>query len=150
MTTASQSNTSSAPPTNAGSSSSASVPSPSTPNLKIDSHRLCRRPTGSPCSVMRAVKSSPQATAMTGVRQAQQQCRPTRKGRAASESCMAPLMRSLRSVVCGFYILFLMRFHLLRIRSNVMPGNIAVKVDSIGFHEICGPNGVRKSRKGRS
>jgi len=45
---------------------------------------------------------------------------------------------------------FLILSHLYRILFNEMPGNIAAKVDSIGFHEILGPNGVRKSRKGWS
>jgi len=48
------------------------------------------------------------------------------------------------------YFLFLILFHLFWILFNVMPGNIATKVDSIVFHEIFGPNGSRKSRKGWS
>jgi len=46
--------------------------------------------------------------------------------------------------------LFLSKVHLVLILDNEMPGNIATKVDSFDCHEIRGPNGVRKSRKGWS
>eukprot|EP00277_Geminigera_cryophila_P024669 CAMPEP_0179486716 /NCGR_PEP_ID=MMETSP0799-20121207/62908_1 /TAXON_ID=46947 /ORGANISM="Geminigera cryophila, Strain CCMP2564" /LENGTH=113 /DNA_ID=CAMNT_0021301529 /DNA_START=490 /DNA_END=832 /DNA_ORIENTATION=- len=46
----------------------------------------------SPCSLTTAVKSNPQAKAIAGSCRDQRRCRATRKGRAASESFMAPLV----------------------------------------------------------
>jgi len=72
----------------------------------------------------------------------------------AANASTAPCTRIFASLFCekqsaqDFH--FLILSHLYWILFNEMPGNIAAKVDSIGFHEILGPNGVRKSRKGWS
>jgi len=58
--------------------------------------------------------------------------------------CVSRLLRRTE------YFLSLILCHLFWILLNVMPGNRATRVDSIAFHEILGPNGSRKSRKGLS
>eukprot|EP00277_Geminigera_cryophila_P001855 CAMPEP_0179427580 /NCGR_PEP_ID=MMETSP0799-20121207/13481_1 /TAXON_ID=46947 /ORGANISM="Geminigera cryophila, Strain CCMP2564" /LENGTH=92 /DNA_ID=CAMNT_0021202675 /DNA_START=2003 /DNA_END=2282 /DNA_ORIENTATION=+ len=89
MTTASQSNTSSTPPTNAGSSWSAFEPSPSTSHARDPkAHRL-------QFSITTAVKSPPQATAIARACRAQRRCRATKKRKAASSSFMPPLILQL-------------------------------------------------------